>query len=73
MEQIKKPRVLKGKTKSQKLVSEDDILHLFFALIKLIKKNAVYEANCLVQDQIQQLKNKIRSLQAELDSMIIKD
>lgn len=73
MEQIKKPRVLKGKTKSQELVSEDDILHLFFALIKLIKKNAVYEANCLVQDQIQQLKNKIRSLQAELDSMIIKD
>lgn len=73
MEQIKKPRVLKGKTKSQELVSEDDILHLFFALIKLIRKNAVYEANCLVQDQIQQLKNKIRSLQAELDSMIIKD
>lgn len=62
MENVNQQKVLKLNKKQNDLINEEDIMHLFLGLVKLVKKNAQYEANKTVVKQINELKNQIESL-----------
>ena len=61
-----KVKILKLPQKTNNLVSEDDIVHLFFALVKLIKRNAQYEANKNIVNKLKELGGRIKNLEEEL-------
>ncbi len=57
MEQIEN-KILKMPYKENKCISDEDILHLFMGLVKLIKKSANYEA-------LNSMSSKISALEKE--------
>ena len=66
MDKTSKVKVLKVASKKSDLVSEDDILHLFFALVKLIKKNAIYETTNMFNGKVVALQNRVKELESQL-------
>ena len=66
MDKTSKVKVLKVASKKSDLVSEDDILQLFFALVKLIKKNAIYETTNMFNGKVVALQNRVKELESQL-------
>ncbi len=68
-----KNKILKMPVKENKCISEDDILSLFMGLIKLVKKNAKYEAVSLVKEQLNKLKSECDNLKNQLNKALVEN